>query len=191
MLLDMLPSFDVEELHSCLGDTIKHVSNWDLLQQICFSICFLYSFAFFAFLLKKKVLYGLIFPLFVDYLQTVDYPANTKITLRIDGVSWILTHDFLLLAWRETHFFLLHVQPINKVWKRLGYLHQENEGHLPALLKPSFFSHITQGDEKREEAFLHFFREPYMQNVSFPACQMMRTTQKKINKVFKEGKGLF
>ena len=36
-----------------------------------------------------SILYFVIFPLFQDYLQTVNSPAKTEITLQIDG--WILT----------------------------------------------------------------------------------------------------
>ncbi len=145
---------------------------------------------FLCFLAEEKVLYGLIFPLFVDYLQTVNYPANTKITLRIDGVSWILTHDFLFLAWRETHFFL-HVQPINKVWKEIGLFTPRKWRPSACSFKAKFFFHTSPKEMKKGGGFFALFQIPYMQNVSFPACQMMRTTQKKINKVFKEGKGLF
>ena len=60
-------------------------------------------------------LYFVIFPLFQDYLQTVNSPAKTEITLQIDG--WILTiflelrgeyprPNFDYLLWRGLLLFL-------------------------------------------------------------------------------------
>lgn len=55
-----------------------------------------------------------IFPLFQDYLQTVNSPAKTKITLRIDG------------AWRFPFFFQFTVRFLKKsylLFSSIGFMH--------------------------------------------------------------------